>query len=31
MNERIPAKSFYEGLEFMYRLVRVVTGGRPIS
>jgi acetylornithine deacetylase/succinyl-diaminopimelate desuccinylase-like protein len=31
MNERIPVKSFYEGLEFMYRLVRAVTGGRPIS
>ena len=29
MNERIPAKAFYEGLEFMYRLVRAVTGGRP--
>jgi acetylornithine deacetylase/succinyl-diaminopimelate desuccinylase-like protein len=31
MNERIPVRSFYEGLEFMYRLVRAVTGGRPIS
>jgi acetylornithine deacetylase/succinyl-diaminopimelate desuccinylase-like protein len=32
MNERIPVKAFYEGLEFMYRLVRAVTGGRkPVS
>ncbi|HEX7121145.1 MAG TPA: M20/M25/M40 family metallo-hydrolase [Gemmatimonadaceae bacterium] len=31
MNERIPVAAFYEGLEFMYRLVKVVTGGRPIS
>lgn len=31
MNERIPVRAFYEGLEFMYRLVRSVTGGRPIS
>jgi len=32
MNERIPVKAFYEGLEFMYRLVRAVTGQRvPIS
>lgn len=31
MNERIPVKAFYEGLEFMYRLVRGVTGSRPIS
>jgi acetylornithine deacetylase/succinyl-diaminopimelate desuccinylase-like protein len=32
MNERIPVKAFYEGLEFMYRLVRSVTAGRrPIS
>lgn len=32
MNERIPVRAFYEGLEFMYRLVRGVTGGpRPIS
>ncbi|HEX9562613.1 MAG TPA: M20/M25/M40 family metallo-hydrolase [Gemmatimonadaceae bacterium] len=31
MNERIPARSFYDGLEFMYRLVRAVTGSRPIS
>jgi acetylornithine deacetylase/succinyl-diaminopimelate desuccinylase-like protein len=29
MNERIPARAFYEGLEFMYRLVRAVTGARP--
>ena len=26
MNERIPARGFYEGLEFMYRLVRALTG-----
>jgi acetylornithine deacetylase/succinyl-diaminopimelate desuccinylase-like protein len=25
MNERIPAQAFYEGLEFMYRLVRSLT------
>jgi hypothetical protein len=31
MNERIPVKAFYEGLEFMYRLVKGVTGGKPIS
>jgi acetylornithine deacetylase/succinyl-diaminopimelate desuccinylase-like protein len=32
MNERIPARAFYQGLEFMYRLVKGVTGGpRPIS
>jgi acetylornithine deacetylase/succinyl-diaminopimelate desuccinylase-like protein len=32
MNERIPVKAFYEGLEFMYRLVRAVTGQTvPIS
>ena len=32
MNERIPVRAFYQGLEFMYRLVRAVTGGpRPIS
>jgi acetylornithine deacetylase/succinyl-diaminopimelate desuccinylase-like protein len=32
MNERIPAKAFYESLEFMYRLVRGLTGDRkPIS
>lgn len=32
MNERIPVRAFYEGLEFMYRLVRGVTGSpRPIS
>ncbi len=26
MNERIPAQAFYEGLEFMYRLVKSLTG-----
>ena len=26
MNERIPVKAFYEGLEFMYRLVKSLTG-----
>ena len=26
MNERIPAQAFYEGLEFMYRLVKNLTG-----
>jgi acetylornithine deacetylase/succinyl-diaminopimelate desuccinylase-like protein len=31
MNERIPVKAFYDGLEFMYRLVKGVTGGKPIS
>jgi acetylornithine deacetylase/succinyl-diaminopimelate desuccinylase-like protein len=33
MNERIPVKAFYEGIEFMYRLVKGVTGGatKPIS
>ena len=32
MNERIPVKAFYEGLEFMYRLVKSVSGApRPIS
>jgi acetylornithine deacetylase/succinyl-diaminopimelate desuccinylase-like protein len=31
MNERIPVKAFYEGLEFMYRLVRSVAGAKPIS
>jgi len=32
MNERIPVKAFYESLEFMYRLVRSVTGEKkPIS
>ncbi|MBC7897190.1 MAG: M20/M25/M40 family metallo-hydrolase [Cytophagaceae bacterium] len=32
MNERIPVKGFYDGLEFMYRLVRGVAGGKaPIS
>jgi acetylornithine deacetylase/succinyl-diaminopimelate desuccinylase-like protein len=31
MNERIPVKAFYDGLEFMYRLVKGVTGAKPIS
>jgi acetylornithine deacetylase/succinyl-diaminopimelate desuccinylase-like protein len=32
MNERIPVRAFYQGLEFMYRLVKGVTGSpRPIS
>jgi acetylornithine deacetylase/succinyl-diaminopimelate desuccinylase-like protein len=32
MNERIPVKAFYEGLEFMYRLVkRLTVTGRPVS
>lgn len=32
MNERIPVKGFYDGLEFMYRLVRGVSGGKvPVS
>lgn len=32
MNERIPVRAFYQGLEFMYRLVKGVTGApRPIS
>ncbi|HEY5544802.1 MAG TPA: M20/M25/M40 family metallo-hydrolase [Gemmatimonadaceae bacterium] len=32
MNERIPVRAFYQGLEFMYRLVKGVAGGpRPIS
>jgi acetylornithine deacetylase/succinyl-diaminopimelate desuccinylase-like protein len=31
MNERVPAQAFYEGLEFMYRLVKTVTGKPPIS
>lgn len=32
MNERIPVKAFYEGLEFMYRLVKGVTVERkPVS
>lgn len=26
MNERIPAQAFYDGLEFMYRLVKSLTG-----
>ena len=32
MNERIPIKGFYEGLEFMYRLVKGVSSTRrPVS
>jgi len=32
MNERIPVRAFYQGLEFMYRLTKGITGGpRPIS
>ncbi len=32
MNEHIPVRAFYESLEFMYRLVRSVTGDKkPIS
>jgi acetylornithine deacetylase/succinyl-diaminopimelate desuccinylase-like protein len=32
MNERIPVRAFYQGLEFMYRLAKGVTGApRPIS
>ena len=32
MNERIPVTAFYQGLEFMYRLVKSISGGpRPIS
>jgi acetylornithine deacetylase/succinyl-diaminopimelate desuccinylase-like protein len=32
MNEHIPVRAFYEGLEFMYRLVKSTTGGKvPIS
>jgi acetylornithine deacetylase/succinyl-diaminopimelate desuccinylase-like protein len=27
MNENVSSKSFYEGLEFMYRLVRQLTSG----
>ncbi|MEZ4456424.1 MAG: M20/M25/M40 family metallo-hydrolase [Gemmatimonadales bacterium] len=27
MNERIPTEAFYQGLDFMYRLVRNLTGG----
>ena len=27
MNEKVEVKEFYEGLEFMYRLVRKVTAG----
>lgn len=32
MNERIPVKGFYDGLEFMYRLVkRITTPAKPVS
>ena len=32
MNERIPVKGFYDGLEFMYRLVKNITRGKgPVS
>jgi acetylornithine deacetylase/succinyl-diaminopimelate desuccinylase-like protein len=31
MNERIPVKAFYEGMEFMYRLVKRVTRSRVAS
>jgi acetylornithine deacetylase/succinyl-diaminopimelate desuccinylase-like protein len=31
MNERIPQKAFYEGLEFMYRLVKSVTTKKTVS
>ncbi|NUQ11109.1 MAG: M20/M25/M40 family metallo-hydrolase [Gemmatimonadaceae bacterium] len=31
MNERIPVRAFYQGLEFMYRLVKGITSGRPVS
>jgi acetylornithine deacetylase/succinyl-diaminopimelate desuccinylase-like protein len=31
MNERIPVNSFYEGQEFLYRLVRALTSSRPVS
>lgn len=32
MNERIPVRAFYEGMEFMYRLVKSLTGTRvPVS
>ena len=31
MNERIPVKAFYQGLEFMYRVVKGITGVKPIS
>jgi len=31
MNERIPQKAFYDGLEFMYRLVKSVTAKKTIS
>jgi hypothetical protein len=30
MNERIPVESFYEGQEFLYRLVRALSG-RAVS
>jgi acetylornithine deacetylase/succinyl-diaminopimelate desuccinylase-like protein len=31
MNERIPQKAFFEGLEFMYRLVKSVAAKKTIS
>lgn len=31
MNERIPQKAFYDGLEFMYRLVKSVAAKKTIS
>ena len=31
MNERIPQKAFYDGLEFMYRLVKSVSAKKTIS
>ncbi|MEW5916101.1 MAG: M20/M25/M40 family metallo-hydrolase, partial [Gemmatimonadota bacterium] len=32
MNERVPVRAFYEGMEFMYRLVKTLTGARvPVS
>ena len=30
-DERLPVKSFYEGLDFTYRLTKVLTGGRAIQ
>ena len=30
MNERIPVESFYQGLEFLYRLTKTLTSG-PVS
>ena len=31
MNERIPQRAFFQGLEFTYRLVKRVTAGVPVS